>query len=38
MNDFCVRLMNLPEPDFYEGDENVLKIKIWCQITDIIRK
>lgn len=30
MNDFCIRLSNLPDSDFYEGDENILKIKLWC--------
>ena len=30
MNDFCVRLSNLPDFDYYNGDENVFKIKIWC--------
>lgn len=38
MNDFCIRLTNLPGKDYYKGDENILKIKLWCQITDIIRR
>ena len=37
MNDFCIRLDNLPSFDYYKGDENAFKIKIWCHINDIIR-
>jgi hypothetical protein len=32
MNDFCVRIENLPDFDFYGGDENILKIKLWIKI------
>jgi hypothetical protein len=37
MNDFCIRLENLPDFDYYNGDENVLKMKLWCQIHEIIK-
>ena len=30
MNDFCIRLENLPDFDYYGGNENVLKMKLWC--------
>ena len=37
MNDFCIRLENLPDFDYYNGDENVLKMKLWCHIHEIIK-
>jgi hypothetical protein len=38
MNDFCVRLENMPDFDYHLGDENVLKIKMWCHLTNVIKK
>ena len=38
MDDFSVRISNLPENEFYEGNLDYLKIKIWCQINRIINE
>ena len=37
MNDFCIRLENLPEFDFYKGDESLFKIKIWLYVNEVIK-
>ena len=36
MNDFSVRIENLPGFQYHEGDENVLKMKLWCHINYVI--
>lgn len=36
MNDFCVRIENMPEFEYYRGDEKVLKMKIWCHVNKVV--
>ena len=38
MDDFTIRISNLPENEFYKGDLDNLKIKIWCHINLIINE
>ena len=37
MNDFCVRIENLPEFAYYQGDETVLKLKLWGHINNVVK-
>ena len=36
MNDFCIRLENMPNQNFYNNDENILRMKLWKKIYEII--
>ena len=36
MNDFSVRIENLPGLNYHEGDETILKMKLWCHVNNII--
>ena len=36
MNDFSVRIENMPEFGYYRGDETVLKMKLWCHINYVV--
>lgn len=38
MNDFSIRIENMPGFDYYLGDETVLKLKLWCHINTVIQK
>ena len=37
IKDFTVRLENLPDFEYYNGDEIILKMKLWVQILDILK-
>ena len=36
MNDFSVRIENLPGFEYHQGDETVLKMKLFCHINYVI--
>jgi hypothetical protein len=36
MNDFSIRIENLPDPDSYSGNEFILKLQIWYQIMKVL--
>jgi len=38
MNDFTIRIENMPSFDYHLGDENILKMKIWCHINYVVQK
>ena len=37
MNDFSVRIENMPDFEYYLGDESILKIKLWRDINNVIK-
>ena len=37
MNDFSVRIENLPGFDYHFGDETILKMKLWCHINNVVQ-
>jgi hypothetical protein len=38
MNDFSVRIENLPGFDYHLGDETILKMRLWSHINNVIQK
>jgi len=36
MNDFTIRIENMPGFEYHQGDEIVLKMKLWCHINYVI--
>ena len=38
MNDFSVRIENMPGFEYHRGDETTLKMKLWCHINFVIQK
>jgi len=36
MNDFCVRIENLPGVDYHGGKQDILKIKLWYDIERML--
>lgn len=38
MNDFCVRIENLPDFDYHKGDKNIFKFKLWNDIENMLNK
>lgn len=37
IKDFTIRIENLPEFEYYDGDESILKIKLWLKIQNIMK-
>ena len=38
MSDFCLRFENLPYDGFYDGDEQVMKAKMWAQLNALMKE
>jgi len=36
MNDFCLKFVNMPQDAYFEANQQVLKAKLWRQMTDIL--
>jgi hypothetical protein len=36
MNDFSIRIENLPGIEYHDGDETILKMKLWCHTNNVI--
>ena len=36
MNDFCVRIENLPGFEYHFGKKNILKFKLWHEIENML--
>lgn len=37
MIDFSMMLANLPDDEYFYGDEDILRIRLWCQMEDILK-
>lgn len=37
MIDFTMMLGNLPDDEYFYGDEDILRIRLWCQAEDILK-
>ena len=38
MNKFCLRFENLPSSQYFNGENTILKQKLWIQLNEIIKE